>query len=280
MNNELSNKIALITGATSGIGRETAIGLAHKGATVVFTYRDTAKAEQLKSDILSRTGNTDIHGLKCELSSLASVRQMAAEFRSKFGRLHTLINNAGTWEKELRLSTDGIEMDLAVNYFAPFLLTNLLLDIIKESEPARIVNMVSGLYRRGRIDLRDLENRKRFRAMQNYANSKLALLLFTKTLALRLYNTKITVNAASPGMTHSGLDRHAPFLQKLIFNMMAGSPEKAAHIPLFLASSSIVEELSGEYFEGPRPKATYPVADNLMLGEKLWAYTETLLAQK
>jgi NAD(P)-dependent dehydrogenase (short-subunit alcohol dehydrogenase family) len=142
----LNGKIVVITGATSGIGKETVIGLAKLGATIVMTTRDDTSGKETKNEIIQITGNKNIDVFHCDLASFVSIRNFCTEFKTKYNQLHVLINNAGIWDFKRRESKDGIENIFATNYLAPFLMTNLLLDVIQKSKPSRIINLTSGLH--------------------------------------------------------------------------------------------------------------------------------------
>jgi NAD(P)-dependent dehydrogenase (short-subunit alcohol dehydrogenase family) len=265
----MEGRICLITGATSGIGKETALALAKLGATVVFTARDIKKGEEIRDQFRALSRNEMIEVLECDLSSLQSVRDCCARFRSKYDRLHVLLNNAGTWEKERKLSKDGIENTFAVNHLAPFLMTNLLLDIMKKSAPARIVSVSSGLHG-GTIDFDDVEFTRRFRGMSAYRQSKLADILFIKELARRLQGTCVTANCLMPGFVATGLSRNSHAVSRAFVKILASSPEKGAETPIYLASSPEVEIISGECFKKKRIAKTSRESNDPVLASKLW----------
>ena len=207
-NSTLKNKIVLITGATSGIGKETALGLAKLGATVVFTTRNKSKAEKIKKKLVKSTGNENINILKCDLASFESIMNCCKEFKLKYDHLHVLINNAAILDFKRRVSKDGIENMFATNYLAPFLMTNLLLDVLKESNPSRIINITSGMHR-GPINFNDIEFKQNFSGIKAYNQSKLGVILFTRLLAKNLDGTGITVNCVNPGMNKTKIYRDA-----------------------------------------------------------------------
>jgi len=273
----MKGRICLITGATSGIGKETALALAKLGATIVFTARDIKKGEEIRDQLRALSRNEMIEVLECDLSSLRSVRDCCDRFRSKYDRLHVLINNAGTWEKERKLSKDGIENTFAVNHLTPFLMTNLLLDIMKKSTPARIISVSSGLHG-GTIDFDDVEFKRRFRGMSAYRQSKLADILFIKELAMRLQGTGVTANCLMPGFVATGLSRNSGAISRAFVKILASSPEKGAETPIYLASSPEVESVSRECFRKKRIANTSRESNDLVLASKLWdlsvKYTE------
>jgi len=274
--NKLSNKIILITGATSGIGKETAIGLARLDATIIFTTRDNLKGEKLIKEIIKKTNNKKIQMLECDLSSLESIRNCCKEFKSKYNNLHVLINNAGVWNFKRRKSKDGIENIFATNYLAPFLMTNLLLDILKKSSPSRIINVTSGMHY-GTINFDDIEFKRNFSGAKAYRQSKLGLILFTRLLAKKLEGSGVTVNTAHPGMNKTNLGRDAGGFSKMIFKMMGKDPKFGAQTIIYLASSSDVKNISGEYFAKKKIKKSSKKSYNMNLAKKLWHLSDEYL---
>jgi len=265
----LKNKIILITGATSGIGKETAIDLARLDATIFFTTRDNLKGEKVKEELIKKTNNKNIHMLKCDLASFESIGNCCKEFKSEYDRLHVLINNAGVWDFKRRESKDGIENIFATNYLAPFLMTNLLLDLLKKSSPSRIINVTSGMHY-GTINFDDIEFKNNFSGAKAYRQSKLALILFTRFLAKKLEGTGVTVNTAHPGMNKTNLGRDAGGFSKMIFKMMGNDPKIGAETSIYLASSSDVMNISGEYFSKKKIKKSSKESYNMILAKKLW----------
>lgn len=268
------HQIILVTGGTSGIGRETVRALARTGATVVFTARDTAKGEETKKDIVTETGNSAVDYLVCDLASFSSIRACAEEFGRRYEQLDVLINNAGVLPQERQESRDGIELNLAVNYLAPFLLTNLLLPLLRASAPSRVINVSSTMHQEGRVDFDDLESRKHFDKYAAYAQSKLALLLFTKKLARDLAGSGVTMNALHPGvigteMTMQNVRKMNP-LAAFLFRRTLISPEAGAVTSVYLATSPDVAHISGEYFTKKEVARTAPLAGDTAIAEKLW----------
>jgi NAD(P)-dependent dehydrogenase (short-subunit alcohol dehydrogenase family) len=268
----MKGKIVLITGATSGLGKETARQIVMLGATVVFTTRDKEKGESVKAELIKESENKNIDVLVCDLASFVSIRSSCGEFLKRYKRLDVLINNAGVWDYHRKESKDGIENIFATNYLAPFLLTNLLLETLKDSAPSRIVNVVSGLHS-GTIHFDDLESKKDFSSMKVYAHSKLALVLFTRLLAKKLEGTGVMVNCVNPGMTRTNLERDAPFLQKMIFRLLAKPVKKPAATQVYVASSPSLT-ISGEYFENKEVKKTNEETYDLDAAEKLWSISK------
>ena len=274
-------KTILITGGTSGIGKETAVVLAKKGATVVFTARTEEAGEVARKEIIDQSGNPSVLVLVADLSSLASVRHLAEEFMKRYPRLDVLINNAGVLEQTRKLSRDGLEMDLAVNYLAPFLLTNLLLPALKAGAPSRIVNVSSSMHAEGAINFDDLQGEVHFDRYQAYAQSKLALILFTKKLAKDLEGTGVTVNALHPGvigteMTMRNVRTMNP-VAAFIFKRTLLTPAQGAETSVFLATAPDVANISGEYFDKKKIATVSPLADNAALADKLWDISTKLV---
>jgi NAD(P)-dependent dehydrogenase (short-subunit alcohol dehydrogenase family) len=265
----MQGKIVLITGATSGIGKETAKGLAMLGATVVITTRDVQRGEQTRQELIEATKNTNIDVLFCNLSSFSSIRDCCREFLKKYPALHVLINNAGIVDYHRRESKDGIENTFAVNYLAPFLMTHLLLDALKKSAPARIINLTSGLHS-GTIHFNDLEFKHGYSGMKVYGHSKLAIILFTRLLAEKLKGTGVTVNCVNPGMSATNLGRDAGWFSAKFFKLLGKEPSIAAQTPIYLASSSEVETITGEYFEKKSVKQTKTETYDMDAAKKLW----------
>ena len=265
----VKGKIVLITGATSGIGKETARGLATLGATVVITTRDIQRGKQTKQELILSTKNKNIDILYCDLASFASIRGCCTEFLKKYDALHVLINNAGIVDYHRRKSKDGIENTFATNYLAPFLMTNLLLDVLKKSAPARIINLTSGLHS-GTIHFNDLEFSQDFSAMKVYGHSKLAIILFTRLLAEQLKGTGVIVNCVNPGMSATNLGRDAGWFSAGFFKLFGKEPSIGAQTPIYLASSSDIETISGEYFEKKTVKQINKETYDLNAAKKLW----------
>lgn len=271
---DIKGKTAIITGATSGLGRVTAMTLARRGAELVLPVRSTEKGEALKKEIRDKTGNASVEVMSCNLASMNSIRQFAEAFREKHDRLHILINNAGIWEMKRRQSDDGIEMNFAVNHLAPFLLTNLLIDIIKASAPARIINVSSMIHKQARMKFDDLEGKKRWNRMQAYAQSKLANILFTKKLARDLKGSGILVNCLHPGVVNTNLFDQMPAFSRKIFELFMISPEKGAQTTIYLATSPLINGISGEYFAKGKMAKTTRHAQDMKVADRLWEVSE------
>lgn len=270
----MQDRICLITGGTNGIGKSTAQGLAHLGATVVIVGRDAQKTSQVVAEIRSATGNPNVDSLLADLSSQQAVRRLASDFKRKYPQLHVLLNNAGGTFTTRQLSVDGIEMTLALNHLAYFLLTNLLLDTLEASAPARIINVSSDAHSGGKIDFDNLQGERSYSSFGPYGNSKLANILFTTELARRLEGTDVTVNALHPGFTSTGFGKNNPgFFMKImgvVVPLIARSPEKGAATSIYLASSLEVQSITGKYFVDCKVTQPAPQAADSAVAKKLW----------
>ena len=269
----MKNKIVLITGATSGIGKETAIGLAKLGATIVFTTRDNLKGKKTRNDLIAATSNENIDMLKCDLASFESIKKCCKEFTSKYDSLNVLINNAGVWDFKRRISKDGIENIFATNLLAPFLMTNILLDVLKKSSPSRIINVTSGMHY-GTINFDDIEFKQKFSGAKAYRQSKLGLILFTRLLAKKLEGTGVSVNCVHPGMNKTDLGRDAGGFSRMIFKLMGKDPKIGAETSIYLANSPDVENITGEYFAKKSIKRSSKESYDMDLAQRLWDASE------
>jgi NAD(P)-dependent dehydrogenase (short-subunit alcohol dehydrogenase family) len=245
----LKGKTCLITGANAGLGKATALGLAKLGATVIMVCRSWERGESALKEIVSKSNNASVHLLLADLSSQKSIRELAAEFMNKFAALHVLVNNAGVSLLSRNLTVDGCEETFATNHLGPFLLTSLLLPIIKSSAPARIINTASMAHRRAMIDFNDLMGEKSFSGGNAYSRSKLANVMFTYELAERLKGTGVTVNAFCPGGVATQIWRHFNPVQKAFFRAILKTPEDAARLPIYLATAPELDNVTGRYFE-------------------------------
>ncbi|MBI3895114.1 MAG: SDR family oxidoreductase [Acidobacteria bacterium] len=275
----MKNRICMVTGATNGIGRATAEGLARLGATVVVVGRNRGKVEATVAALRQTTGNSSVEMMVADFVSMEQVRRLAQQFRSRYDRLHVLVNNAGLWVTERGVSKEGYELTFAVNHLAAFLLTNLLLDAMKASTPARIVNVSSRAHFRGRIDFADLQSENHYSGWACYANSKLANVLFTSELASRLRGTAVTANSLHPGVVATGLFDG----QKGVFGLLLTlakpffiTSEQGARTCIYLAASPEVEGVSGRYFVNCREAPTSPAAQDEQTAKRLWQVSERL----
>jgi len=269
----MKDKIVMITGANSGIGKAASLALANMGATVVMVARNKEKGEAAKAEIIRESGNSSVDLLLADLSSLESVRQLATEFQKKYPKLHVLINNAGLFNQGRHVTTDGYENTFATNYLAAFLLTNLQLEQLKASAPSRIINVSSVGHYKGHINFDDLNLEKEYGGWKAYGQSKLALVLFTHELAKKLQGTGVTVNAVHPGTVATNIWTRpfgpAGFITALPKLFMA-SPEKGAETIVYLASSPDAQSLSGEDLEKLKVKKSSEESYDEEIAQRLW----------
>ena len=270
----MSNKIMLITGTTSGIGRVAAESLAQQGAHVVLVGRNPAKTEAAVADIRRATGSTAVDYLLADLSVQAEVRRLADQFHSRYPRLDVLVNNAGGIFRLRQLSPDGRERTLALNHLSYFLLTHLLLDALRASAPARIVNVASNAHRLVRgLNLDDLDSAQGYSGFGVYASSKLANILFTYELARRLEGSGVTANALHPGLIRSGFGANNGRLWQLIYvfiNALGRTPAQGAQTVIHLAASAEVEGLTGQYFAERQARRSSPASYDEATARRLW----------
>lgn len=277
MNGPMAGKVCMVTGANSGIGKVTALELARMGATVVMVCRDRGRAEPVLAEIRRATGNQAVELMLADLSSQQSTRQLAAAFRQKYDRLHVLVNNAGAMFLKRSVTVDGLEETFALNHLGYFLLTNLLLDLIQASAPARIVNVSSGAHMAAAIHFDDLQG-ERYSAWRAYGQSKLANVLFTVELARRLEGTGVTANALHPGFVRSNFATSTPVARFVLtlLKPFAISPEQGAETSIYLASSPEVEGVTGKYFVKKQAAKTAKAGTDLGVARRLWDVTADL----
>src|SRR5438876_4152652 len=280
VNSSMQGKICMVTGANSGIGKATALALAQMGATVVMVCRERARGEEARSEITTKSRTNTVDLLLADLSSQQSIRQLVENFQHHYTHLHVLINNAGaTFPGRRRETVDGLEMTFAVNYLAPFLLTHLLLDVLKASAPARIVNVSSATQASGYIQMDDLQAEKHYRSA--YGQSKLAEVLFTYELARKLQGTDVTANCLHPGFvaTNFGQIGTAPVIRTAVkfISRLGMSPEEGAKTSIYLASSPDVEGVTGTYFVKSIPKRSAAISYDESLQRQLWEQSAKLV---
>jgi NAD(P)-dependent dehydrogenase (short-subunit alcohol dehydrogenase family) len=275
----LAGRTVVLTGASSGIGRATALGLADEGARLFLVGRTPERCEETLAEIRRRTGRDDAVMLRADLSSQAEVRRLAGELLARAERVHVLVNNAGVTLLERQQSVDGLEATFATNHLAYFLLTGLLLPRLRESAPARIVNVASDAHRFGRLDLSDLQNERRYRAMRVYGQSKTANILFTQELARRIAGSGVTANALHPGGIRSNLGRSEGRVLEGVrraVGLFLKTPEEGARTSLHLACSPELEGVSGRYFAKCRERTPAAHARDPELAKRLWERSEEL----
>ena len=276
----IHGKLCLVTGATSGIGLVTAQALAQQGATVVLVGRDPKRGAAAVERITRETGNDAVSLILADLSSQAQIVQLAQEFHDHFDRLDVLVNNAGALFAKRQLSVDGFEMTLALNHLGYFLLTHLLLDTIKASPHARIVNVASGAHRAGHIDFDDLQGERRYGGWRAYCQSKLANILFTYELTARLEGTGVTANVMHPGFvaTKFGHNNSGPFAWLIRGMQVAAlSPQQGAETIIHLAASPEVADITGGYFIKKRAVRSSRESYDKSIANRLWQISEEMV---
>lgn len=270
----------MITGANSGIGKATALGLVKMGTTVVMVCRNRNRGEAAMDEIKAQSGNESVELMIADLASQKSIRQLVKDFTDKYQQLHVLINNAGVAKANRTLTVDGIETTFAINYLALFLLTNLLLDALKASTPARIVNVSSMVHKWGAIDFDNLQGEKRYDMDKAYNQSKLAIVLFTYELARRLQGTGVTVNSLEPGLVATDFGREYTGFKRLmttkIWRSFVKSPEKGAETSIYLASSLEVEGITGKHFTNKKATKSSKRSHDESVWQRLWQVSEEL----
>jgi len=249
VNWDIRGKLCMVTGASSGIGREIAAGLAAKGAQVVMVCRDRLRGKAAMEEIAGCTGNNNVELLLADLSSQRQIRDLAYNYQSGHTALHVLVNNAGVIVDNRELTEDGIEKTFAVNYLAYFMLANLLADLLKRSAPARVVNLTSMVHRTVSLDFNNLQGEKRYNRDLAYAQSKLADAVFSHELGRRLEGTGVTVNCVCPGAVSSRLWENSNRIVNGIFKSFMKGPQEGARLPVYLASAGELEGLTCRYFQ-------------------------------
>ncbi len=273
----MQGKRVLVTGGSDGIGKETARQLAVMGAAITITGRNPEKTAAAVAELRQATGSQEIDYLLGDFAELAQVRELAAQYRARYDQLDVLVNNAGAVFLRRGVTRDGYERTLGVNHLAPFLLTGLLLDMLKANTPSRIVNVSSGAHRRGDMDFDDLQYETGYQAMEVYGRSKLANVLFTYELARRLVGSGVMVNALHPGLVRTNFAANNGWLVKLIAPLVMRrgiSVEAGAATSVYLASSPDVAEVTGKYFEKSTEKKSSEISYDEAVQKQLWAWSE------
>jgi NAD(P)-dependent dehydrogenase (short-subunit alcohol dehydrogenase family) len=280
----MKDRVVLVTGANSGLGKATALGLAKQGATVVMVCRSKERGEAARQEIVAASGNQAVDLLLADLGSQQSVRQLAQDVRARYQRLNVLVNSAGGVFMTRSVTADGIECSLALNHLASFLLTNLLLDVLRANAPARIVNVTSRLFPNTAINFDDLQFKARpYSGYQAYAETKLANILFTYALARKQQGTAVTVNCVHPGVFRSNLGSQGmPVVMQMlmaVLRLFMATADQAAARVLYVATAPELEGVSGKYFgdrkELPSPKQSHDEAAQ----DRLWQMSEQLTGQ-
>ncbi|KAM4723780.1 retinol dehydrogenase 14a [Anableps anableps] len=281
----MRGKIVIVTGANSGIGKATAAAIVKLQGRVIMACRDQARAEEAAQDIRQETGadGRQVMVKQLDLASLRSVRSFCEDIIKEEPRIDVLINNAGVYQCPYTKTEDGFEMQFGVNHLGHFLLTHLLLDLLKRSAPSRIVVVSSKLYKHGDINFEDLNSEHFYDKGFAYSRSKLANLLFTCELARRLEGSGVTVNALTPGIVRTNLGRHVhiPLLAKPLFNLLSRglfkSPEEGAQTSVYLASSPDVDGVQGKCFADCKPLDLLDKATDQEVASKLWDISEVMV---
>lgn len=276
----MKGQVCMITGANAGIGKETAMELARRQATVVMVARNQEKGEIARSEIVASTGNEDVHLLLADLSSQEEIRKLADEFKKRFNRLNVLVNNAGVFLWDRQESADGLEMTFATNHLGYYLTTLLLWDRLLAGAPARVVNVSSDAHLSAKLNFEDLQNERTYSGFRVYAQSKLANVLFTYELDRRRNGADVTVNALHPGFIASNFGRNnggvVGFFMRNVTPWFARSPAQGAETSLYLATSDEVAGRSGLYFANSAEKRSSRESYNLETAGHLWAESERL----
>ena len=276
----MAGKTALITGASRGIGRATALGLAAMGARLAIVGRDRDRTEDAAREIRTAGGGqADVFIV--DLSSQSEVRRLAAEALETLDRIDVLVNNVGGYWDTRHVTADGLERTFALNHLAPFLLTNLLLDRLKQGAPTRVVTVSSNAHRLGRIDFDDLQGERSYSGARAYSQSKLANVLFTYELARKVPATSITANALHPGVVHTSFGAEDPrgmqrLLGPLLLTLLK-SPARGAAKSIHLASAPELEQVTGRFFAGGKPKRSSERSYDEADAARLWRVSAELV---
>lgn len=271
----MAGRVCVVTGASAGIGRATAVALARMGARVGLVSRSRERGEAARAEVARGSGGAAVDLFVADLSSQAEVRRLAAEIRGRYGRLDVLVNNAAVYSRRRTLSPDGIEMQLAVNHLASFLLTGLLLDLLERGAPARVVTVSSEAHRGMPLEWDNLQGERRYRGLRAYRTAKLANLLFTRELARRTAGTGISANAAHPGVVGTEL-LFGGWGPLRLFRRFMRTPEEGARVVVRLASASELAGVTGRYFrdEGEILPSAAALDDDA--ARRLWRISEEL----
>ncbi|XP_016957878.1 retinol dehydrogenase 12 isoform X3 [Drosophila biarmipes] len=277
-----TGKVAIVTGGNTGLGKETVMELARRGATVYMACRNKKKGEMARKEVIKKTGNSNVFSKECDLSSLDSVRKFVEEFKKEQRELHILINNAGVFWEPRGLTKEGFETHLGVNHIGHFLLTNLLIDVLERSAPSRVVVVASKAHERGQIQVDDINSSDFYDEGVAYSQSKLANVLFARELAKRLEGTGVTVNALNPGIADTEIARNMIFFQTkfaqtilkpFLWSVMK-SPRNGAQTTLYAALDPDLEKVTGQYFSDCQLASAAPAALDDRMAKWLWAQSE------
>lgn len=276
----MKDKIVIVTGANSGIGKETALELASRDATVILACRNPESGQSTQAEITAETGNDRVYFMPLDLASLDSVKEFAQAFQDRFDELHILINNAGLLPLTKQMTQDGFEMQFGVNHLGHFLLTKLLTPLLKKTEGARIISVSSMMHNLGKIDFDSFKGEKSYQPMRAYGQSKLANILFTKQLAKRLGTDGITAYSLHPGGVGTNIAGKS-FIRRTVYKLIGGqmSPKRGAKTSIYLATEPGIESTTGGYYnEFCKEKPGSKLARDELLAERLWETSEQLLS--
>jgi NAD(P)-dependent dehydrogenase (short-subunit alcohol dehydrogenase family) len=280
MTTRMTGKTVLITGATNGIGKIAALELARMGATVALVARNRSKGQAVLEEIGRETNNVQLELFIADLSSMADVRKLAQEFMAKHGTLDVLLNNAGAFYSERKLSADGLEMTFALNHMSYFLLTNLLLPVLKATPNARVVSVSSAAHTSGKLDFANLQGEQKFNGWKSYSDSKLENALFTFALARRLAGSSVTANCLHPGFVKTSFGEGNSGIFAVVLgiakNLFAISIEAGAQTMIHLSSSPDVAGVTGKYFDKSKIASSSAASLDQAVQEQLWVHSEKL----
>lgn len=274
----ITEKVFLVTGGTSGVGKATAISLAQKGAKIVIVSRDEISSQKALEDIARRTGNDKGDYLIADLSLQSSVKRVTEEFKQKYDNLHVLANCAGALFPEMQLTAEGFERNFAVNYLSHFWLTTNLLDILKESGPSRIITVTGNplFLKNANINFDDLQYTNKFNGFMATGHAMFARLFFTFELASRLKGTNVTANTFNPGVMKSNLAANSAWYFKMLAFLFKLTEKDTCDVSAYLSMSEEVEKISGKFFNKDRRIVPFDEKFDPTIGERLWVMTEQL----
>ncbi len=274
----MHDRVCLVSGANSGIGKATALGFARLGARVLMVCRDRHRGGEALAEVRAESGNQEVELMLADLASQKAIRELSSEIHGRYQRLNVLVNNAGVYLGSRSMTPDGLETTFAVNHLGYFLLTNLLLDLLKAGAPARIVNVSSGAHKGAHIDFDDLQATQGYHGWRAYGQSKLANVLFTYDLARRLEGTGVTVNAVHPGVVATNFGKEGGLIRfgLRIAGRFMLSPEQGADTVVYLASAPEVDGVTGKYFVKRKALSSSPESRDESVQERLWNVSEQL----
>jgi len=278
---DLANKLCIVTGANSGIGKETVRAFAREGAFIVMICRNEQRAKQAQQELISDTGHAGIEVMIADLALQHDVRAVTEQIANKFDKIDVLVNNAGLIAGKREETIDGIEKTIAVNHLAPFLLTNLLSNQLQKASEARVINVSSEAHRLGAevFDLENLQLKTGYTPMKAYGISKLCNIMFTHELAKRCAGTSVTTNCLHPGVVGTQLAEEASWIMNIIYTIgrpFMRSPRKGAETTIYLATSDEVKSISGKYFKNKKEASPVSIAYDDKLTEELWKISKEL----